>query len=642
MNLAIMLLVVIAIASVTGTILQQNQPFQDYIIKFGPFWHEVYDTLGLYDVYSSIWFMGMLAFLVLTVSVCILRNGPHILRSMRKLNVTIPEQSLSRFPNHSQWQSSLTTGEAGNLAMDFLKSRGYRTKTIVTGEQFRIAGMKGSANRIGYLLTHIAIIVICIGGLLDGNLALKLMTLQGEKKIETRDIPVSEIPEHSRISADNPAFRASVLIPEGARVNYAFINLSDGYLLQYLPFSIHVKDFRIEHYATGQPKSFMSDLVIDDPKAPDPVLETISVNNPLLYKGYSIYQSSFSDGGSVLDIRLHEVFDNHARGYSLKGIINEVTEVTQGGETLRIEFEDFRRFNIFPDESGETEQLTDYGPSFTYKVRKIDGTAHEYINYMYPVNRDGNMYFISGMRDAPDEEFHYLYIPADDEFSLEQFLQFQAIINDEDKSARIISQSLDNINLADNGIPDNVSKAVLKLLALFRSGGLDEIQAFYNRDNGANPTSAGIATYIKLLQAGLQLIYLHLLAEAGHDISELTAAEQRFFEDSVIAMSAFHHYRIPFYLELEKFDHKQATGLQITRTPGKKLVYIGFFLLVSGVFLLFYIHHERIWVFLSRNNQGTSITVAGSRAKYRREFTRKFRAFSDALRQATTRGADPL
>ena len=60
MNLAITILVVVAIASVIGTVLKQNQPYTDYIIKFGPFWHQVFLKLGLYDVYGAIWFLLLL------------------------------------------------------------------------------------------------------------------------------------------------------------------------------------------------------------------------------------------------------------------------------------------------------------------------------------------------------------------------------------------------------------------------------------------------------------------------------------------------------------------------------------------------------------------------------------------------------
>ena len=78
MELAITLLLTLAIASVIGTVLQQNQPYADYVIKFGPFWFEVFEQLGLYDVYSSIWFIAILALLVISTSVCVIRHFPAI------------------------------------------------------------------------------------------------------------------------------------------------------------------------------------------------------------------------------------------------------------------------------------------------------------------------------------------------------------------------------------------------------------------------------------------------------------------------------------------------------------------------------------------------------------------------------------
>ena len=71
MNLAITLLVGLSIAAIIGTVLQQNQPYTDYVIKFGPFWFEVFQKLALYDVYSSAWFLLILFFLVLSTSTCV-------------------------------------------------------------------------------------------------------------------------------------------------------------------------------------------------------------------------------------------------------------------------------------------------------------------------------------------------------------------------------------------------------------------------------------------------------------------------------------------------------------------------------------------------------------------------------------------
>jgi cytochrome c biogenesis protein len=53
MRFAISLLTVICIASVIGTVVKQNEPYNNYVNQFGPFWAEVFGALGLYTVYSA-------------------------------------------------------------------------------------------------------------------------------------------------------------------------------------------------------------------------------------------------------------------------------------------------------------------------------------------------------------------------------------------------------------------------------------------------------------------------------------------------------------------------------------------------------------------------------------------------------------
>ena len=50
MRFAISLLMIIAIAAIIGTVMQQNQPTPNYINQFGPFWFEIFDKLGLYTI----------------------------------------------------------------------------------------------------------------------------------------------------------------------------------------------------------------------------------------------------------------------------------------------------------------------------------------------------------------------------------------------------------------------------------------------------------------------------------------------------------------------------------------------------------------------------------------------------------------
>ena len=83
MRFAIALLTVICIASVIGTVVQQQQPMTNYVNQFGPFWAELFGKVGLYTVYGAWWFLLILAFLVVSTSLCIARNTPKILADLK-------------------------------------------------------------------------------------------------------------------------------------------------------------------------------------------------------------------------------------------------------------------------------------------------------------------------------------------------------------------------------------------------------------------------------------------------------------------------------------------------------------------------------------------------------------------------------
>ena len=52
MRFAVALLSLLGVASIIGTVLQQSQAMPDYLVKFGPFWTEIFKFLGLFDVYA--------------------------------------------------------------------------------------------------------------------------------------------------------------------------------------------------------------------------------------------------------------------------------------------------------------------------------------------------------------------------------------------------------------------------------------------------------------------------------------------------------------------------------------------------------------------------------------------------------------
>lgn len=101
MRFAVALLCVLGIASIIGTVLQQNQPMANYVVKFGPFWTQIFQFLGLFDVYASGWFVLIMLFLVISTALCLWRNIPPFLREMKSFRIQASKQSLAAM-RHSQ------------------------------------------------------------------------------------------------------------------------------------------------------------------------------------------------------------------------------------------------------------------------------------------------------------------------------------------------------------------------------------------------------------------------------------------------------------------------------------------------------------------------------------------------------------
>jgi cytochrome c biogenesis protein len=65
-------------------------------------------------------------------------------------------------------------------------------------------------------------------------------------------------------------------------------------------------------------------------------------------------------------------------------------------------------------------------------------------------------------------------------------------------------------------------------------------------------------------------------------------------------------YGAPVYLQLDDFTEIKSSVLQVTRSPGKKVVYLGCLLLVLGVFSMFYVRERRLWLWIADHGDGAS------------------------------------
>ncbi|WP_137936200.1 cytochrome c biogenesis protein ResB [Chitinivorax sp. B] len=656
MRFAITLLTVIAIASVIGTVLQQNQPYPAYTIEFGPFWFEVFRTLGLYDVYHAGWFLAILLFLVISTSLCIYRNLPGMLKDMRSFREHAGESSLKSFSHHAILPIGDPAAPLSALSQ-YLTAKGYRFKQQdQTSGAILLAGKTGSAQRLGYFFAHAAIVLICIGGLIDGNIPLQLQQLTGSKRAETRDIPQSQVPTISRLPQDTLSFRGNVTIPAGSETDVMFINVGNGYMVQELPFSIKLKQFHIEHYSTGQPKLFASDVVVTDKATGTTAEGTVKVNHPLIFNGAAIYQASFGDGGSGLELAQWALRGDGTQPVPFKSRSQTAISITLGSKPYTLEFGDFRPFNIEnfsknPEPSSgmagqlasavenamqvrSEKSLRNVGPSIQFKLRDETGQAREYMNYMQPVLLDGQSYFVSGMRTQPGDPFQYLRIPADDNLEINGFMRLKAVLTSPQHIDKLVDATRKTILSADamsakSG--EQFALGVSWVLSQFAKGGFPALDKTL-RDNVPQDKRDTIArTYLQILQ-GVAVEADKLSREqAGLPVKPMTPEHFRFIVDSLVAISTSFDYGEPVYLQLTGFDEVKASGFQVTRAPGQNIVYLGSLMLILGVFAMFYIRERRVFILIKPEE----LVLAMSANRKHAEFEREFKQIRQDIEQIT-------
>ena len=660
MRFAISLLTVICIASVIGTVLKQHEPAVNYVNQFGPFWAELFGALQLNAVYSAWWFLLILAFLVVSTSLCIARNTPKFLSDIKSYKENVREQSLRAF--HHKAEAALAEGTeaearriGGMLASGGWKVRLQQRDTAAgPGTGWMVAAKAGAANKIGYIAAHSAIVLVCVGGLLDGDLIVRAQMLLGGKTPYAGGGLIADVKPEHRLSERNPTFRGNLVVAEGTQSGTAILNQSDGVLLQELPFAVELKKFIVEHYSTGMPKLFASEIIIHDKATGEKTPARVEVNHPASYKGIEIYQSSFDDGGSQLKLRAVPMAPG-AQPFDVEGVVGGSTQLTNkggaaGGDTMTLEFTALRTINVenfagAPNMSGADvrkvdlresvesrlgaanktvtkKELRNVGPSVSYKLRDAAGQAREYHNYMLPVDTgDGTPVFLLGVREAPSEPFRYLRVPADDQGSMDGFVRMRAALADpaaRDKAVRrYVAQAIEPSR---RELAEQLSQSASRALAVFAgampaapgkpTGGLQAISDFMEANVPEAERSRAGEVLIRILNGTLFELVQLTRENAGLKPLEQDDRTRAFMTQAVLSLSDAVMYPAPMAFELKDFTQVQASVFQVARAPGKNIVYLGCALLILGVFAMLYIRERRVWVWLSPQEQGSHALMA--------------------------------
>ncbi|WP_444633278.1 cytochrome c biogenesis protein ResB [Cupriavidus oxalaticus] len=687
MRFAIALLTVISIASVIGTVLKQNEPYPNYVNQFGPFWADVFHTLSLQKVYGSWWFLLILAFLVASTTLCLVRNTPKMIADMRSWKDHVRERSLRAFHHRGEFDGARARAEAVGRLSALLRNRGYRIKAVEHDGATLLAGKAGAANKVGYILAHTAIVVICIGGLLDGDMLIRTQMWLGGKTPISGNAVISEIPSQHRLPATNPGFRGNAYVPEGQTVSTAILNVADGALVQDLPFALTLKKFSIDFYETGMPKLFASDVIVTDRVTGKQTEATIKVNEPLIVDGIAIYQSSFEDGGSRLKFVGYPM-QGTARGtFAIDGAVGGKAPLKDTGtvadsEGVTVEFSDFRLMNIenVTDASGKPDArgvarkslnetlekhlgaaasadraktLRNVGPSVQYKLRDRTGQAREYNNYMVPVQIDGQSVFLAGMRESPSEQFRYLRIPADDQGSVADWMRLRAALQDRalrgEAARRFALASMPGDDKAD--LRRQLAESALRALDLFAGatrptpdsppGGFTAIAAFLEKSVPQAEQQKAADVLLKILNGSMWELWQLARAQDKLPVVPNSAQSGTFLQQAINTLSDSFFYGAPVFLQLDEFKEIKASVFQMTRAPGKNIVYLGCLLLTLGVFAMFYIRERRVWIWIKDKpaegeaaTPGSQVLMAMSTQRRTMDFEKEFTALRDDVGRA--------
>ena len=670
MRFSISLLTVICIASVIGTVLKQQEPFTNYVNQFGPFWAQFFSLVSLNTVYSAWWFLLILAFLVVSTSLCIARNAPKILLDINQLKENVRVQSLKAFGHRAESVLAEAAEAAARRIGQTLVQSGWKVKLQqrpLTGDLsgqsgWMVAAKKGSANKLGYIAAHSAIVLVCVGGLLDGDMIVRAqMWLNGKTTFAGGGL-IADVPAQHRLSASNPTFRANLLVSEGSRSSTAILNQPGGVLLQELPFAIELKKFIVEYYSTGMPKLFASDIIIHDRETGEQIPARVEVNHPARHKGVEIYQSSFDDGGSSVTLKAVPMGTTPAstsKPFEIQGTIGGSSALTrgpgEGAQKLTLEYTALRLINVenFAASGASTssgadvrkvnlreaidsrlgaghktvtqKELRNVGPSVSYKLRDEAGQAREYNNYMLPVKTDAAesspAVYLLGVRETPADAFQYLRIPADAEGSMDTFLKVRTALADLAQRERSVERYA--VQALGDGKPELVAQltaSASRALALFagaeagaatpggavKTSGLQAISDFMEANVPEAERNRASEVLIRILNGVMFDLTQTTRQQAGLAPMPLDEKTQGFMSQLVLSLSDAHHYPAAMAFQLKDFTQVQASVFQVARAPGKNIVYLGCAFLILGIFAMLYVRERRVWVWLAPQSRGAS------------------------------------
>ncbi|WOB44754.1 cytochrome c biogenesis protein [Thermoleptolyngbya oregonensis NK1-22] len=260
LRLAIVLLLAIALFSISGTVIEQGQSLAFYQENypespalFGFLTWKVILAAGLDHVYRTWWFLALLILFGSSLIACTFTRQFPTLKAAQKW---------SYYTQPRQFEKLAMSAEVDAATLDglepLLQRKGYR----LFREGDRLYARKGLVGRIGPIIVHASMILVLLGSIWGA------MT----------------------------GFFAQEMIPSGETFTIQNIFDAGPWAAPQIPkdWSVRVNRFWIDYTPEGNIDQFYSDLSVLDAAGQEVKRKTIHVNEPLRYRGVTLYQADWA------------------------------------------------------------------------------------------------------------------------------------------------------------------------------------------------------------------------------------------------------------------------------------------------------------------------------------------------------------
>jgi cytochrome c biogenesis protein len=221
-------------------------------------------------------------------------------------------------------------------------------------------------------------------------------------------------------------------------------------------------------------------------------------------------------------------------------------------------------------------------------------------------------------------------MPLDAAGDIDSFMRLRgALLNPElrpEIAARFARQALPQ-SAWGSDIEDKLKFSATQVLALFAQGGFQSLGQFIEQKVPAAEREKAAGTYLRILELAAFEALKIANSQANLPAPKADDATGWLVRDTLNSMSDLFVYGAPVYLQLMQYDEVKASGLQLTRSPGKNVVYFGSLLLTLGVFFMLYVRERRVWL---RIKPGHAL-LAMSSAKHTIDFEKEFTQHAEAL-----------